>query len=131
MHATLTLYTIKVPIYLINTYQLTYHYVFLIIIFFGSFLQTWNFYRSLHTVTERGINLIPIGKALGIPETTFIVIFFVLTIFAIYFSFIFGSTALIGLISYFGVSAAQEFAYGSDAFGGGLALSANSGVDFR
>ena len=71
------------------------------------------------------------GKALGIPETTFIVIFFVLSIFAIYFSFIFGSTALIGLISYFGVSAAQEFAYGNDAFGGGLQLSANSGVDFR
>ena len=96
-------------------------------------MQTWNFYRSLHTVTERGINLIPIGKALGIPETTFIVIFFVLTIFAIYFSFIFGSTALIGLISYFGVSAAQEFAYSNDAFGGGggLSLSANSGADFR
>ena len=39
-------------------------------------------------------------------------------------------TVLIGLISYFGVSAAQEFAYGNDAFGGGLSLSANSGVDF-
>ena len=35
----------------------------------------------------------------------------------------------IGLISYFGVSAAQEYAYSNDRNDGSLYLSVNSGVD--
>ena len=35
----------------------------------------------------------------------------------------------VGLISYFGVSAAQEYAYSNDRNDGSLYLSVNSGVD--
>ena len=56
---------------------------------------------------KRQINFLPLSNVLGIPQTTFTVLFFAIAVIAIYLAFIFGSTALIALISYFGISAAQ------------------------
>ena len=69
---------------------------------------------------SRQINFLPLGNALGIPQTTFTVLFFAIAVIAIYFSLIFDLTALIALISYFGIGAAQELADMS------LILSANT-----
>ena len=61
--------------------------------------------------SNRQISFTPLGELLGIPSTTFAVLYFAAAVIGIYFAFIFGSTAAIGLISYFGISAAQEIAY--------------------
>ena len=63
----------------------------------------------------RGINLIPFGTFLGIPETTFTVLFFAGSVIALYFAFISGSLTTFALISYFGISAVTDFT--NESFG--------------
>ena len=63
-----------------------------------------------HNSQGRKFNLAPLGDLLGIPRTTFTVVYFAAVVIGIYFAFIFGSTAAIGLISYFGISLAQDMA---------------------
>ncbi len=61
-----------------------------------------------YSLQGRRLNLAPLGDLLGIPRPTFTVVYFAAAVIAIYFAFIFGSAAAIGLVSYFGISLAQE-----------------------
>ena len=102
---------------------------------FFSFLQLpsdANHNKELERQSTGGINLLQLADQLGIPESTFTVIFFATAVIGLYLAFIYGSVAAWGLVMYFGISAVSGVTdeyFGDVFFSGDISDKSGDGDD--